>query len=106
MVMSESPDRWRRVEALCQAALERPVAERDAFLRGACSDDDLRHEVETLLGRESAAERFLETGVGAAVASGDANPTIARTQSRSPSRWGRCWVPARWATCTARATST
>ena len=68
MVMSESSDRWRRVEALCQAALERPVAERDAFLRGACSDDDLRHEVETLLGREPAAERFLETGVGAAVA--------------------------------------
>ena len=66
--MSEPSDRWRRVEALCQAALERPVAERDAFLRGACSDDQLRHEVETLLGREPAAERFLETGVGAAVA--------------------------------------
>ena len=66
--MSESSDRWRRVEALCQAALERPVADRDAFLRGACSDDQLRHEVETLLGREPAAERFLETGVGAAVA--------------------------------------
>ena len=66
--MSESSDRWRRVEALCQAALERPAAERDAFLRGACRDDDLRREVETLLGREPAAERFLETGVGAAVA--------------------------------------
>ena len=67
--MSESAaDRWRRVEALCQAALERPAAERGAFLRGACSDDQLRHEVETLLGREPAAERFLETGVGAAVA--------------------------------------
>ena len=66
--MSESSDRWRRVEALCQAALERPAAERDAFLRGACSDDQLRHEVETLLGREPAAERFLETGVGAAAA--------------------------------------
>ena len=104
--MNEPSDRWRRVEALCQAALERPAAERDAFLRGACSDDQLRHEVETLLGREPAAERFLETGVGAAVATRDANPAIARTQNRSPSRWGRCWAPARWAKCTARTTST
>jgi serine/threonine-protein kinase len=54
------------VEALCQAALERPAAERDAFLRRACSDDDLRREVEMLLARDSAADRFLETGVGAA----------------------------------------
>ena len=69
MAMSDASDHWRRVEALCQAALEHPVAERDAFLRGACSDDHLRHEVETLLGRESAAEHFLETPVGAAVAS-------------------------------------
>ncbi len=66
--MSKSSDRWRHIEGLCQAALELPVAEREAFLRGACSDDDLRREVETLLGREPAAERFLETGVGAAVA--------------------------------------
>ena len=105
MVMTESPERWRRVEALCQAALERPVAERDAFLRGACRDDELRHEVETLLGREPAAERFLETGVGAAVAA--AMPTPPLHGSRvGPFEWGYCWVPARWARCTARATST
>ena len=105
MVMSESSDRWRRVEALCQAALERPVAERDAFLRGACSDDDLRHEVETLLGREPAAERFLETGVGAAVATVMPTPPL-HGRRVGPSRWDPCSVPVRWAKCTARATST
>ena len=74
--MSEPSDRWRRVEALCQAALERPAAERDAFLRAACRDDELRHEVETLLGREPAAERFLEAGVGAAVATAMPTPPL------------------------------
>ena len=66
--MTEPLDHWRRVAALCQAALDRPVAERDAFLRGACGDDPVRHEVEMLLAREAAGERFLETGVGAAAA--------------------------------------
>ena len=66
--MTDARDRWRRVEALCQAALERPAAERDAFLRSACSDDGLRGEVEMLLARESAAGRFLETGLGGAAA--------------------------------------
>ncbi len=74
--MSEPSDRWRRVEALCHAALERPVAERGAFLRGACSDDEIRHEVETLLEREAAAERFLETPVGAAVAGVMSTPPL------------------------------
>ena len=43
------------------AALERPPAERAAFLNEACiSDDALRQEVESLLGHEAASERFLE----------------------------------------------
>ena len=78
--MTDAPDRWRRVEALCQAALERPAAERDAFLRRACSDDALRREVEMLLARESAADRFLETGVGAAAARVEAERRGARPQ--------------------------
>lgn len=44
------PDRWARVEALFQEALELPVAERDAFLARACAGDDaLRREVASLL---------------------------------------------------------
>jgi serine/threonine-protein kinase len=66
--MIERSERWRRVESLCQAALERPVGERDAFLRAACGDAHLRHDVETLLRREAAAQGFLEGPVGAAVA--------------------------------------
>ncbi len=43
-------DRDTRIEELFHAALERDPAERKAFVDTACgSDDDLRHEVETLL---------------------------------------------------------
>ncbi|MEM8559809.1 MAG: serine/threonine-protein kinase, partial [Bacteroidota bacterium] len=45
-----SADRWQRVEAVFEQALERPPAERAAFLDRACADDaDLRAEVESLL---------------------------------------------------------
>ena len=43
-------ERWPRVKALFQAAVERPTDERDAFLAAATGDDDaLRREVESLL---------------------------------------------------------
>ena len=42
-------DRWRHVEATYHAALERPAAERDAFLGEACAGDDaLQREVRSL----------------------------------------------------------
>lgn len=47
--MSPSPDRWRFLEELYLAAVERPAGERSEFLRQACSDEDLRREVESLL---------------------------------------------------------
>jgi serine/threonine protein kinase len=57
-------ERWQRVERICQAALERNSADRAAFLRDACGeDDDLRREVERLLAEESAADAFLEQSV-------------------------------------------
>jgi hypothetical protein len=50
-------ERWRRVEALCQAALERDASERSAFLSAACRDDDeLRREVEELLAHDRSAD--------------------------------------------------
>ena len=46
------PERWRKVESIYHAALERDPAERPAYLRDACHNDpDLRREVEDLLGR-------------------------------------------------------
>ena len=45
-----TPERWRQVEAVLQAALEREPAERAALLDSACAGDpDLRQEVESLL---------------------------------------------------------
>jgi len=55
------PRDWPKVEALYHAALERPVAEREAFLDQACGgDQDLRGEVLSLLGHEREAERLME----------------------------------------------
>ncbi len=68
--MTDPASRWRRVEQICEAALERSGVDRAAFLRDACGDDEaLRREVEQLLAQESDAEGFLQGSV-AAVAAG------------------------------------
>ena len=52
-------DRWQRVKALFQAAVERPASEREAFLASAAGDDDaLRREVESLLASDAARLEF------------------------------------------------
>ena len=53
-------ERWRRVDDLFSEALERPAAERDEFLRGACDDPSLRREVEVLLAAHERAGSFIE----------------------------------------------
>ena len=54
-------DRWQQVSQIYLAALERDTADRDAFLREACAgDEDLRREVESLLGYEGGADALLE----------------------------------------------
>src|SRR5712692_1565478 len=59
---SMRPERWRRVEQLFYAALERDESQRAAFLAAACQGDEgLRREVESLLGRQKQAENFMET---------------------------------------------
>jgi serine/threonine protein kinase len=55
--MSQSGDaeRWRVVESLFAAALQRPPAEREGYLREACANDqDLYREVESLLANSPA----------------------------------------------------
>ena len=43
-------ERFQQIESLFQEALQRPAAERDAFLRQACgSDADLLREVQSLV---------------------------------------------------------
>jgi len=57
-----NPDRWRQVEAVCHAALERAPAERGRFLDEACAGDvALRREVESLMAQAADARAFLET---------------------------------------------
>src|SRR6476661_6359765 len=68
-----SPERWGAVMALLESALERPVAERAAFVDAAAGEDsELRAEVISLLAAESEATGFLASPAavpdGAAVA--------------------------------------
>ncbi|HET9360428.1 MAG TPA: serine/threonine-protein kinase, partial [Vicinamibacterales bacterium] len=56
-----SDERWRRVKALFQAAVERPAEERAAFLAAATGDDAaLRREVESLLRSDTSDTGFLD----------------------------------------------
>src|ERR1700693_5694346 len=55
-------ERWKRVDNLLQAALERAPGERDAFLRQTCADDAaLEREVRSLLASQREAGSFLES---------------------------------------------
>jgi Tol biopolymer transport system component len=55
-------DRWRQIEEIYHAALERAEARRSAYLDSACGrDSELRREVESLLARTAQAESFLES---------------------------------------------
>src|SRR5262245_15460706 len=53
-----TPERWRQVEEIFQAAIERDVVERDDFLTETCGGDaELRREVVSLLAYETAGTR-------------------------------------------------
>ena len=53
-----TPESWRRIDELFDAALRLDPAERDVWLRGACADDDgLRAEVCRLLAQDERADR-------------------------------------------------
>jgi eukaryotic-like serine/threonine-protein kinase len=55
------PDCWKPVERLYHEALERPLAERAAYLDAACQGDEaLRREVDSLLADQLQAEPFIE----------------------------------------------
>lgn len=56
-----TPERWRQVRSLLEAALERSADERQAFLDAACPDPETRREVSSLLAVEHDAADFIET---------------------------------------------
>src|SRR5678815_129859 len=54
-------DHWKRLDSLLQSVLERPLEERDAFLRHTCAGDEpLERRVRALLSAEPGARPFLE----------------------------------------------
>jgi serine/threonine-protein kinase len=58
------PDRWRKVDKLFEAALEREPNSRAAFLNQACGNDkELRREVEKMLEFDNKAQDFIKTDV-------------------------------------------
>ena len=58
--MNSDPDRYKRVKALCNEALDLALSDRSDFLDAACADDDrLRREVEALLSHEESVEAFM-----------------------------------------------
>jgi serine/threonine-protein kinase len=63
-----TPERWRVVDAILQAALARDAARRDAYVAHACGDDAaLRREVASLLAAHDVAADFLERPAAAAL---------------------------------------
>jgi len=74
------PERWRQITALFHAALERPPAEREAFLDEACAGDPaMREEVATLVARHDASDDFLETPAAALPGALDDAPLTGQT---------------------------
>jgi eukaryotic-like serine/threonine-protein kinase len=68
MTQDADRERWHVVDSLFQAALERPLAEREHYLREACAGDhDLYREVENLLAHSPADEPSSAWAAAAAV---------------------------------------
>src|SRR5262245_44438295 len=59
-----TPERWKQIDELVQAGLERLAEDRAAFLDQACQGDgELRREVESLIAYQESASSFLESPV-------------------------------------------
>jgi eukaryotic-like serine/threonine-protein kinase len=55
-----TPEEWHRIERLCLAALQQPLAARSEFLSRVCGDDELRRQVEHLIASYERTTSFLE----------------------------------------------
>jgi len=97
-------ERWKQVEQLYHAALERAPDERAAFLADACAGDpDLRREVEELLGYDGASESFIQ-GNALAFEARRLEPEelsqpgiqLYRDRASEHTKSWRCWAVAGW----------
>lgn len=57
--MEPGAEQWERIKTLFDAALERPLSEREQFLAKNCPDESVRLEVLSLLRNHQSAESFL-----------------------------------------------
>ena len=70
-----TPERWRQIEDVFQAALDRESEGRSAFLETACADDvELRRGVDSLLAAHETAWSLLD------------RPALMRSPSQEPVR--------------------
>ncbi len=75
-----NPDRWRRIEELFEAALERQPDRRGEYLAEACAGDaGLRREVEKLLAADAQTAGFLDV-----VATSGLPPAVAERKVQAP----------------------
>ncbi len=70
-----NPERWQRVEELFLTVADRPAAEREAYLTRVCGgDEELRHEVLSLLARDTN-EDFIEKPIAGVAISFSPEPS-------------------------------
>ncbi len=75
-------ERWQRIEALFGAVVDRPAAERDAYLTQTCNgDEELRIEVLSLLARDTS-EDFIRDPIAGVALSFTARPSDDLTGER------------------------
>jgi serine/threonine-protein kinase len=64
-----TPERWQKITAIFEAALQRDAGARSAYVNEACGDDrELRSEVEAMLASHDQASRFIEEPAAAVAA--------------------------------------
>jgi hypothetical protein len=80
-----SPESSQKIHELYEAALERPVEEREAFLARACAgDEEARRRVEVMLAANAQGDRLAERSAhGAALTFVSSTPHADETQSFS-----------------------
>jgi serine/threonine protein kinase/tetratricopeptide (TPR) repeat protein len=90
---TSASDRWRRIEALLDEALEIPLGERERWLRDACPDPTLQREVAELIEAGERTDGFLEGLASDRAAelidrAGRATESAAPAAGRMPARVG------------------